>query len=132
MGKKGENVIRERVLTPLHDMREIRGAYSELMLKENYEGTATDDYIHVVLTDEMDVPNAMDNLRVVYRNIMKLSYDNKRTRLRQDLTNVSDAEMKTPIELFSEFYEKQNNQEMTERQREFVSDCINVIWEENV
>ena len=129
MGKKGEVSIREVPLVPLHDLREIRGTYNELVSKSFYEGTATDDYIHAVLTDEEDVIDAMAKLRIIYPNLMKLSYDNKRTRSRQEITDAGDVEKKSPMELFAEFYEKQNNQEMSEEQKKFVMKRIEEIWE---
>lgn len=127
--EKGVVEIREIPLTPLHDLREVRGSYEELMAKKNYEGTATDDYIHAVLTDENDVIDAVAKLRVVYPNLMKLSYDNKRTRTQQIVTEAKQVEKKTPIELFSEFFEKQNNQELTEEQKSFVLEQMEEIWE---
>ncbi len=128
MGKKGEVSIREVPLVPLHDLREIRGTYNELVSKSFYEGTATDDYIHAILTEEEDVIDAMAKLRIIYPNLMKLSYDNKRTRSRQEITDAGDVEKKSPIELFAEFYEKQNNRELSEEQRKFVMKRIEEIW----
>ena len=72
--------VSEIPLKPLHDLREIRGTYEELTARENYAGTNTDDYIHAVLTDENDVVNAFGKLQTIYPNLMKLSYDNARTR----------------------------------------------------
>lgn len=129
---KDEIEISEIPLKPLHDMREIRGTYDELMLKENYENTDTDDYIHAVLTDEEDVFDAIAKLRIIYKNIMKLTYDNKRTRSRQTITDVLDIEEKTPLEIFEEFYEKQNNQRMSDEQRKFMVDEIKSVWEEKI
>ena len=129
MGKKGDVSISEVPLVPKHDLREIRGTYEELTLKENYEGTATDDYIHAVLTDEEDVPDVVGKLRVIYPNLMKLSYDNKRTAFQQEIDGAEDVEKKTPLELFSELYEKQNNQEMSDEQKNFVQELIESIWE---
>ena len=129
IGKKGEVAISEVPLVPKHDLREIRGTYEELTLKKNYEGTATDDYIHAVLTDEDDIPDAVGKLRVIYRNLMKLSYDNKRTASQQEITDAEDVERKSPLELFSEFFEKQNNHEMSEEQKNYVQECIESIWE---
>ena len=130
MGAKGQVNIREEELIPRHDLREIKGSYEELTLKSNYENTATDDYIHAILTDEEDVIDAMGKLRIIYPNIMKLSYDNKRTRENQDLSDAGDVENKTPIELFGEFYEKQNNQPMSDTQKNFVVELMESIWED--
>ncbi len=128
LGDKGVVNISEIPLVPRRDLREIRGSYNELMLKENYEGTATDDYIHAVLTDEDDVIDAMAKMRVIYPNLMKITYDNMRTKSRQVVTDAEDVEKKTPMELFEEFFEKQNNQEMSEEQKAFVMDKIEEIW----
>ncbi len=127
--EKGEINIEERELIPLHDLREIRGTYMDLMSKKNYEGTATDDYIHAVLTDENDVMDAIAKLRVVYPNLMKLSYDNKRTQRQQTVTDAENIEKKTPLELFEEFYEKQNNQSMTDEQKKLSQELIESVWE---
>ena len=41
-----------------------------------------------------------------------------------------DVETKTPIELFSDFYELQNNQPMSDEQKAFVEDLIEQVWED--
>lgn len=130
IGAKGEVNIRERELIPLHDLREIRGTYDELTLKKNYEGTAVDDYIHAVLTDEEDVLDAMAKLRVIYPNLMRISYDNKRTRENRAIDEAKDVEKRQPIELFEEFYETQNNQPMSDEQKAFTVSLIDSIWED--
>ena len=38
-------------------------------------------------------------------------------------------ERKSPLELFGEFYEKQNNQPMNTEQTEFMERLIEMIWE---
>ncbi len=127
-GPKGDVDIREIPLKPKHDLREIKGTYAELMSKENYEGTDTEDYIHAVLTDEDEVIDAFAKLRVVYRNLMSINYDNKRTRERQNVTDAVDVETRSPMDLFGEFFEKQNNQKMSPEQSEFVTALIEEIW----
>ncbi len=129
IGKKGKVKIDEIPLVPKHDLREIKGTYVELTAKKNYEDTDTEDYIHAVLTDENDIVDAIGKLRVIYPNLMKLSYDNKRTKQQQMISGVDGVETKTPIELFEEFYEKQNNDQMSDEQREFSLKCIEAIWE---
>lgn len=128
LGKKNEIAISEIPLYPMHDLREIKGSYEEITNKKNYEGTDLDDYIHIILTDEEDIPDAIGKLRVIYKNIMKLSYDNKRTRENRYIADAVDLEKKTPIELFEEFYEMQNNQSMTEEQRDYTASLIEEIW----
>ena len=102
----------------------------ELTEKKNYEGTNREDYIHITLTDEEDIPDAIGKLRVIYPNLMKLDYDNRRTRSHGDFSELERLEEKTPLELFSEFYEKQNNQPMNQEQRELIKQLMEQIWEE--
>lgn len=128
---KADIQIRTADLIPMHDMRTIKGKYNDLMARENYEGTATDDYIQVILTDEEDVPDAIGKLRDVYPNLMHLSYDNTRTRSNQRLDREIDVDHRTPLELFEDLYEQINNQPMNEEQRAFASSQIEKIWEEN-
>ena len=119
-------------LTPLHDMVEIKGNYNDLMLKSFYENTSlTDDYIHITLTDEDDIPDVLTKLRVVYKNIMKLDYDNQRTRQLSHITSSPEEISKSPVELFNAFYEMQNGQDISVKQREFLNDIIDQIWREN-
>ena len=121
--------VREVILTPRRDMAEIRGKCSDLIQGISNENVDANDYLQVVLTDENDVPNAMSDLRRVYPNIMKLSYDNTRTREDRSLELNRDVEKKSPIDLFKEFYENQNNQSLTDEQREFMEELIEEIWE---
>jgi len=129
MKEKGDISVTTRPLVPKHDMREIRGSYEELTLRENYEGTATEDYLHAVLTDEEDVPNAMGRLRTVYPNLMRLDYDNRRTRSSAYAPGTQNVETKSEAELFAELYDIQNGQEMSEEQAEFVKTLFESIKE---
>lgn len=129
MAEKGSVSIRTVPLIPKRDMREIRGAYEEILMKKSYEGTNTEDYIHITLTDEEDILNAMSNLRVIYPNIMRLDYDNKRTRSTSGASMAENAEKKSPLDLFSDFYNAQNGQPLNEVQTEYIKSLAEEIWE---
>ena len=117
-------------LIPAHDLREIRGTYEEVTARSFYENTAVEDYLHITLTDEEDVPEAVARLRVIYPNLMKLSYDNTRTRSNASIDGAVDVQSKSPLELFGELYALQNNQPMSEIQQEFMGKLIETIWED--
>ncbi len=129
MEQKGTVRTREIPLIPLHDMREIRGTYNDLTLKTNYAGTAVDDYIHAVLTDEEDIPNALARLRTIYPNVLALDYDNTRTRSSASFAAGAAVAQKSDIELFMELYEKQNGQPMNEEQKQFSIELFEKIRE---
>ena len=129
LGSKGELEVSTLPLEPKRDLREIKGTYDELTARSFYEGTAVDDYLHVTLTDEEDIPEAVGRLRVIYPNIMKLSYDNARTRSSNVISAVEDVQRKSQLQLFEELYELQNDRAMSEEQRGFVQGLIEEIWE---
>ena len=116
-------------LTPLRDMVELKGTYEELMLRSFYENTTyPDDYVHITLTDEDDILDVITRLRVVYKNIMKLDYDNQRTRSSSEINLINDMESKSPMELFDIFYESRNGQHLSDIQKDFMENIIEDIW----
>lgn len=131
LGEKGAVSVRTVPLTPMRDLAELRGTYEELTFRGFYDGTSYPrDYVHITLTDEEDIPDAVSKLRIIYPNLMKLDYDNKRTRAGIVLEGVEDQQ-RSPLELLEEFYEKQNGQPMGEEQRAFAKSLMERIWEED-
>lgn len=129
LGEKGSLDIKTVPLTPLHNMVELRGSYDKLTDKAFLEnGNHGEDYVRIILTDEDDVPDALAKLRLRYHNLMRLDYDNKRTRQNALLPDPEETENKPPIELFSEFFELRNNQPMSGEQRDFMEKLINETW----
>jgi len=128
--EKGTVTIRKIPLTPLRDLRKIRGTYLEVTARPFYEHTNTEDYVQITLTDEEDIPDGLEKLRVIYPNVMKLEYDNRRTRKDQEIDGTADIAEKSELELFEEFYELQNNQTMSAEQKNFVKDMIRGIFEQ--
>ena len=86
--------------------------------------------MHITLTDEQDVPEAVGRLRAVYPYLAALTYDNAGTGAGQ-LRTGELAPGKSPLELLEEFYEKQNGQPMGQEQRAFARDMMERIWEED-
>lgn len=128
--EKGNISYRTVPLAPKRDLVELKGKYNEVTLKSFYENTTwQEDYIHITLTDEEDVPDAIGKLRTIYHRLMKLDYDNKRTRSNNEIIGSEAVEAKSPFELFSEFYELQNNQPMSEEQSMHMKELIAATWE---
>ena len=134
MREKGILDVREIPLVPLHEMVTLRGTFSKLTEKKFYENTSyREDYIRMILTDENDIDNALNKLREIYPNIMKLEYDNTRTHHHSQIENLSlsDVEKKSPLDLFAKLYEDQNGMCMSAEQTEFIQKLIKEIWEGN-
>ena len=128
--EKGNVNITTVGLIPKHDMREIRGRYDDIVLKTNYENTATKDYIRIILTDEDDIPDVMNKLRYIYPNLMEVKYDNKRTKSFGSIDNIEKIEKKSEFDLFADFFEKQNGQALSSEQTEIVKELFKEIKEE--
>lgn len=122
--EKGNVQISMVPLVPLRDMRKVRGTYMEVTAKESYTAENKMDYLQITLTDEEDVPGALQKLRTIYPNLMRLEYDNKRTRENREVQAVEAQEQKSELELFGEFYELLNNEPMKEEQTEFMKKMI--------
>lgn len=116
--EKGNVKIDLIPLLPLRDLREIKGPINELIKigKEDYKGST--DYIHATITDEDEIYDALGKLRQVYPNIMILDFDNKRSRSNISFEELSSEkiESKSPLDLFEEFYEAQNNKKLSEEE----------------
>lgn len=125
---KGELEVSEIPLIPKHDMVEIRGTYEELTFQGYYENTTLrEDYVHITLTDEDDIPFALSKLRVIYQNLMKLDYDNIRTRHSGEAILLENVEQKSAFEIFGEFYNKQNGTDMNDEQSKYMKELIDSI-----
>ncbi len=116
-------------LVPCREMRELRGSYEELTSRKNYENTDTDAYIHVTLTDDGDIHDAVGRLRTIYPNIMLLDYDNRRTRSAEEAGWDFSGKEKSKIDFFAELFELQNGRAMDEEERRMIAGVFEQIKE---
>ena len=130
MGPKGSLEIRQVPLTPRHDLKELKGSYEQVAGKAFYDALDREDYFRVTLTDEQDQPDAMAKLRVIYPRLMRLEYDNKRTRAQDSMNDAEDTRALSPLELFHSLYREQNGQDLTMQQREYLNEKIGTVWGE--
>ena len=130
LGEKGTVSVTALPLAPLRDLRKLRGSYEELMSRDFYDELPKDsngllrDFYHLTLTDEEDVPDAVQKLRSVYKNLLQLEYDNKRTRTDNAIEGAERVVEKSPLELMEEFYQLQNNQALSEKQRAYLQGLL--------
>lgn len=130
LGEKGSVSVTALPQAPLRDLRKLRGSYEELMSRDFYDELPKDsdgllrDFYHLTLTDEEDVPDAVQKLRSVYKNLLQLEYDNKRTRTDNAIEGAERVVEKSPLELMEEFYQLQNNQALSEKQRAYLQGLL--------
>ena len=104
LGEKGEVDIELVRLTPLRDVRHIKGKLKNLLEKENIK--SPEDFIYITLTDDDIINDAMGVFQQYYPNTVKIDYDNAHTRELEQVDISKIAENKSFDELISEFYQQ--------------------------
>ncbi len=87
-----------------HEVRTMRGAFTALM-----EEPRTEDYIHVILTDENVPPDARVILRGNFPRMLKFSVENSKTKYEINVQAQERLEQQSPLELLADFFAFQNN-----------------------
>ena len=114
----GETRIQLLPLTPLHDMRTIRGPLEGLLDKEVAALGDCRDYIRAQVTDEAEKIDVLSRLRAVYPNLMELSLESRKYRQIQKEWGDRAPAKKGPGELFNDFFEMQNGRNMDQEEQE--------------
>lgn len=127
--EKGETAIKTVPLTPLRDMKELKGTYLQLTSRPFYETQERDSYFRITLTDKEDVMDAVGKLRMIYPNLMKLDYDNVRVRTQMQYEEMEAVEQKRPDEVVSDFYQMVNGTPLSDAQRKLVTEMMEEVWE---
>lgn len=116
----------ERIpIKPLHDMRELKGPLEALKNPQNYKKGDVNDYIRAVLTDEEELYAPLETLRKIYPNILRMDFENSRTKKEAELEFEADIEEKDDLELFEEFYSMQNGRKLSQEQETLVKELLN-------
>ena len=114
LGEPGKVEFSLLPLTPLRDLREIRGPIAGLISCAAESG-GSEDYIRAILTDRDEIPDAAGKLRAVFPNLMRIDFERGSEPEEEGTTAAhGDLSRKTPLELFAEFYRDQTGEEMTE------------------
>ena len=130
LGPKGQVSVSALPLRPMRDMVELRGSYEALTYRGFYQDTAyPESYVHITLTDEEDIPDAVRKLQVIYPYLMKLTYDNRRTQAAGLGEDWEAAERQSPLELLEAFYAAQNGAAMDDAQRAYAQALLETLEE---
>lgn len=124
--EKGIVSLEQIPLQPIHDLREIRGTLSSLLQPEVVAQGDPQDYLRVILTDEIPPYDPLGQLRQVYPNLLRLDFERNEAAAMESITAAQDVEEKTIMELFSDFYEMANDRSMNEAERAVMEQ----IWKE--
>ena len=126
--EKGDIKVHLHPLKPFRKMEELSGLFADVM-QDTCIRDHSSSYLRIILQDEQDIPDAAARLKAQYPYLMRLDYDNTRTRSEMVISAAERVEQKTPLELFEEFYELQNGMAMNEEQRNLAKQEIIRIFE---
>ncbi|WP_410074507.1 exonuclease SbcCD subunit D [Anaerostipes sp.] len=108
-------------LKPLRDMREIECSLEELLKKQCEIGNQ-EDYMHVILTNEEQILDAIGKVRTIYPNVMQISFKNRRHMKQLESAQIKEDQIsdQSPAELFEQFYKMQNHIDLDEKRLQLV------------
>lgn len=120
--------ISYETLKPLRDMREIECSLDEILKKECKIGNEQ-DYMHVILTDQEQILDAIGKVRTVYPNVMQISFKNRRYMKQFESIQMKEDQIsdQSPIELFEQFYKMQNHIELDEKRLALASSVFEEV-----
>ena len=122
--EKGNVIIDLVPLVPIRDMIVIKGSLDELLSEEFYSKIDVNSYVNAVITDDDYVMDAIGKVRSVYKNVLKIEYDNKRNNVCEVNFKKENLKKLSEIDLFRNFYYKQNNIELSDEKLKIVNDII--------
>lgn len=116
-------------LIPIRDMRIIKGPIDKLLDVNLVSEDNKNDYVSAIITDEDYVMDAIGKLRRVYKNLLRLEYQNTRTMVNVDVKgcNPEDMKQKSEFNLFCEFYKNQNNVEIDSERQKILREIIHNV-----
>ena len=118
-------------LVPRLDLREMKGPMEKILQKEVSASANPEDYLHITLTDQEEILDAIGKVREVYPNIMKLDFESFGQKSQEEEMEIQ-IDKKTPGELFAEFFFRQNGRDMNQKQEKTVEKLMNEIFGRDV
>ena len=114
-------------LTPLRDLRIIKGNIDELIENGRNITEGKEDYIQAVLLDDGELINPIEKLRAVYPNTMLITRENKRQYDENNTSAKNGYKNKSEKDLFEEFYNSLSDGEFTEEKSKVIDEIINEV-----
>lgn len=123
--------VTRRFLTPLHEMRCIKGRLRDLVSPQavEAEGVSDLDYIQATLTDREALIDPIGTLRSVYPNVMQILSQRYGEAQEERYESRLQGRRSSPQEMFGNFYEMLTGEKLSEGQRALVQEVVKVCEE---
>jgi DNA repair protein SbcD/Mre11 len=120
--QKGDLVSTPITLHPKRDLRVLKGSFNDLCKQPLGNN---EDYVVFELTDMEYIPNAMEKARIVYPNILNITYptrDNKQESGSMTLSSLNNV--KDEYAVFQDFYKEIQGSEMSQEMLDILKEII--------
>jgi exonuclease SbcD len=125
--EKGNTEVELIPLHPLHGMRTIRGSFDEIRANAS-EDSDSEDYMHIILTDETEIPDAAVLLRNLYPNLMNLEYERTMAAFEDASLPETQKIHNDPKAIFEDFFAERTGHEMSEEEKGYIASLVEEIW----
>lgn len=120
--EKGSISVERQKLTPLHEMRVIRGKLEQLITPEVVQAADCEDYIKAVLTDREELIDPIGTLRSVYPNVMQIVPDKNGQKEEEEYRPAVFAAQRSIGELFAQFYQMLRGEPLDRKREKLVEE----------
>ena len=130
LGADGVPLVRRVALTPLRDVRIIKGRLAELLAQPDAD-LARDDYLCAHLTDTDPVLDPLLRLRAVYPRMMELKFAATGQAGEGGSLSGGDHRQRQPADLFRAFYRDMVGEDIDEPALEFFNSATRSVATSN-
>ncbi|RKZ65529.1 MAG: exonuclease sbcCD subunit D [Gammaproteobacteria bacterium] len=124
MDDRGECNINQFELTPKRDMRSIKGFF-DTILQEGSEDPYSGDYMRFILEDKQPIFEAMNRLREVYPNTLRVERES--LTIDSDQQSAADVKNLSDLQMFQSFFKDLIGEEPTDEQTKLFSTVLDQL-----
>lgn len=124
LDKSGNVTIENIPLTPLRNMRKLKGNLINIINPLVVGMEPCEDYLQVTLTDEEELIDPIGTLRRVYPNVMQLLFEKREKEAVGEFIARADIKKKPAAELFADFYELIRGQRPDEERMSVIHEVV--------
>ena len=124
--------VKQIPVTPIHEMRKIKGKLEELIRPDVVASAPFEDYIHVTLTNDEELIDPIGTLRSVYPNVMQISLQKNELKSNMHYETNFSVQGKNTMDLFKEFYQIVREEPLDGIREEIVRESLKKAGKEDV
>jgi len=125
LAKDGSIEIAELPFTPMRKVRTLRGKLSDLIASE----CPSEDFVKVVLTDEVRLVDPMKQIRQLYPNASELYYERDETSHDASAADVVKAALTKPADVIAEFLTHVRGDSQSKAESKIIEASLKILTE---